>query len=262
MFIPTSVASMPIIRPGRAGHHAGRQVELAADHQQRDVTAGMPIVDATSVQLAMPSSFRNSSLWAEEDRDDDGAEQRADLRALEQLGEARSSPAARRSGCRRAGSDAGSSVVLIACPPPRASRPSAALLLVDEARAGEHGLAAADRVRVGLVELEEDDRQVALQVLLLVDREQRSSPALIALMTSPGEVERGELGLRAGALDRVMRGGRDVRVERHHARRSDLSAWSLDLISVCVVAMSSVPLTCRLVDLAAEALLDARRSAA
>ena len=38
------------------GRDAGGQVELAADHEQRDRTAGMPIVEATSVQFAVPSS--------------------------------------------------------------------------------------------------------------------------------------------------------------------------------------------------------------
>src|SRR5206468_9247642 len=44
--------------------------------------------------------------------------------------------------------------------------------LVDDAGAGQDRLSVADRVEVRLVEDGEDDRQVALQVLLLVDREQ------------------------------------------------------------------------------------------
>src|SRR4051794_23129480 len=43
--------------------------------------------------------------------------------------------------------------------------------LVDDAGAGQHRLATADSVRVRDVEHREDDRQVALEVLLLVDRE-------------------------------------------------------------------------------------------
>src|SRR5450759_1269541 len=43
--------------------------------------------------------------------------------------------------------------------------------LVDDARAALDDVEPADGVRVLLVQLEEDDRQVALQVLLLVDRE-------------------------------------------------------------------------------------------
>src|SRR5205814_4446647 len=44
--------------------------------------------------------------------------------------------------------------------------------LVHETRAGLHRLATADGVAVFLVQLEEHDRQIALLVLLLVDREE------------------------------------------------------------------------------------------
>src|SRR3954449_11190088 len=43
--------------------------------------------------------------------------------------------------------------------------------LVNEARPGQYGLTAANRIRVLLEELQEHDRQVALQILLLVDGE-------------------------------------------------------------------------------------------
>src|SRR4051812_11104684 len=85
--------------------------------------------------------------------------------------------------------------------------------LVDEARAGEDRLAAADGVRVGLVELQEHDRQVPLEVLLLVDGEQDVA-ALDVLEERRAEVERRQLRIRARTLDRRLGGGRDVRVQR------------------------------------------------
>src|SRR4029079_416117 len=88
--------------------------------------------------------------------------------------------------------------------------------LVDEARAREHRLAAADRVGVLAVQLQEHHRQVALQVLLLVDGE-LDVARLDVLEDVGAEVERRERRVRARALDRRLRGRRDVRVQRDDA---------------------------------------------
>src|SRR6266542_1381661 len=80
--------------------------------------------------------------------------------------------------------------------------------LVDDAGAGQHRLAVADRVQVRLEQDGEYDRQVSLQVLLLVDREQHLAGP--DLLDRAADVERP--GLRALREDREAR-NRDVRVE-------------------------------------------------
>src|SRR3979490_2469848 len=52
---------------------------------------------------------------------------------------------------------------------PGQARDGGRVALVDDARAALHGVEAPDGVGVLLVELQEEDRQVALEVLLLVD---------------------------------------------------------------------------------------------
>src|SRR5437773_2726041 len=84
--------------------------------------------------------------------------------------------------------------------------------LVDEPRAGQDGLAAAHGVRVRVVEIEEHDRQVALQVLLLVDREQ-DLPRLDRLQQVGREVEASHLRRRLDALGRLVCGVADLRVQ-------------------------------------------------
>src|SRR6266542_2105200 len=80
--------------------------------------------------------------------------------------------------------------------------------LVDDAGAGQHGLTVADRVQVRPEQDGEHDRQVPLQVLLLVDREQHLAGP--DLLDRTADVERP--GLRALREDRETRNG-DVRVE-------------------------------------------------
>jgi hypothetical protein len=60
MFIPTSVARMPIISPAEPVMTPAERSNSPPIISSATITAGMPIVDATSVQLAMPSSCRNS----------------------------------------------------------------------------------------------------------------------------------------------------------------------------------------------------------
>ena len=91
------------------------------------------------------------------------------------------------------------------------------VVLVDEAGAGEHRLAATDRVEVVLVQREEDDRQVPLEVLLLVDGEQHVAVD-DRLDHVLAEVERADehvAGL-ADLVDRGERGRGTGRAEREH----------------------------------------------
>ena len=82
MFMPTSVARMPIIRPAVPVITPAERSNSPPIISSATTTAGMPIVDATSVQLAMPSSCRNSAFCVQKKiADDDGGQQRADLRA-------------------------------------------------------------------------------------------------------------------------------------------------------------------------------------
>ena len=62
MFIPTSVARMPIIRPAEPVITPADRSNSPPIISSATTTAGMPIVDATSVQFAMPSSCRNSEF--------------------------------------------------------------------------------------------------------------------------------------------------------------------------------------------------------
>ena len=199
---------MPIIRPAEPVITPADRSNSPPIISSATTTAGMPIVEATSVQFAMPSSLQEQRvLRPEEDRHDDRGQQRADLRAAQEprhradlrqplvagrdrRWRPRPGPAPGRR--RRAWLSIRS---LLVCERWRAGaaraagdRPSLArarlgeLLdrrdvgLVDEARAGEDRLAAADGVGVRLEQLQEHDRQVALQVLLLVDRELRRRP--------------------------------------------------------------------------------------
>ncbi len=86
------------------------------------------------------------------------------------------------------------------------------LLLVDERRAGQDGLAAADVVAVLLVQVQRGDGQVALHVRLLVDRE-LDLAVLDGLRRVGVEVEGDELGLAAGRVHRLERVEGDRRAE-------------------------------------------------
>jgi hypothetical protein len=62
MFMFTSVARMPIIRPAEPVMTPADRSNSPPIIRMATATAGIPIVDATSVQLEMPSSFRNSEF--------------------------------------------------------------------------------------------------------------------------------------------------------------------------------------------------------
>src|SRR5205823_7668632 len=89
------------------------------------------------------------------------------------------------------------------------------VVLVDQVRAGQCGLAATEDVAVGLVQPQRVDGLVALQVRLLV-----YGPLQVTRLDLRRdlrvEVERADLGLAAGVLDRVDRVQRDRRAQGHH----------------------------------------------
>ena len=78
---------MPIIRPAEPVITPADRSNSPPIISSATTTAGMPIVEATSVQLAMPSSFRNSEFWVQKKiADDDGGQQRPDLGAAQEAG--------------------------------------------------------------------------------------------------------------------------------------------------------------------------------
>src|SRR3954451_12741643 len=217
MFIPTLVARMPIIRPAEPVITPADRSNSPPIISSATATAGMPIVDATSVQFAMPSSLRNSGFCVQKKIATTIAASSAPISGRRRMRDARLMLASRSSPTGFAGgAGAGAAAVCLVMSP----RPLARELLdrrhvglVHEAGAGEHRLPAADGVGVRLVELEEDDRQVALQVLLLVDGE-LDVAGLDALGDVRVEVERRQLGARAGPLDGPRGGVGDVGVQR------------------------------------------------
>src|SRR3954469_9634390 len=65
MFQPHSVASRPLIRPADPVMTPAERSNSPPIISSATATAGMPIVDATSVQLEMPSSFKNRAFWVQ-----------------------------------------------------------------------------------------------------------------------------------------------------------------------------------------------------
>src|SRR3954447_3414085 len=63
MFMPTSVARMPISRPAEPVITPAERSNSPAIMSSATITAGMPIVEATSVQLEMPESSKNRLFW-------------------------------------------------------------------------------------------------------------------------------------------------------------------------------------------------------
>src|SRR6476660_912063 len=204
----SSVARMPIIRPAEPVITPADRSNSPPIISSATATAGMPIVEATSVQLAMPSRWAHSEIWVVKKiatasaASSEPSSGRRRIRASGLILASRSSP----TGTGGGGAAGAASPVaepdviasfeitlLSSCAERRGagsrsgwSRPPGAALararlgelrdgvdvgLVDEAGAGEDRQAAADGVGVGLEQLQEHDRQVALQVLLLVDRE-------------------------------------------------------------------------------------------
>src|SRR4051812_15430967 len=221
MFIPTSVARMPSMRPAEPVITPADRSNSPPIINSATSTAGMPIVDATSVQLAMPSSRRKSAFCDQKKIATTTAASSAPISGRRRIRDARLMFASRSSATGIAGGGAAGDgvgcVVLMALPRAglRELRDGPGVVLVDEARAGEDGQAAADGVGVVPEELQEHDRQVALEVLLLIDGE-LDRPGLDVLDHVRADVERRQLRAGARALDRRLGRLADVRVERDH----------------------------------------------
>src|SRR5689334_2146216 len=197
MFMFSSVARMPSIRPAEPVITPADRSNSPPIISTATTTAGMPIVDATSVQFEMPSSFRNSAFCVQKKIATTTAATSAPIsgrrsrRAMGPILARRSSPAGIGGGGATpedvvaaplevaiAALSIGSLLVCGDGGAPRgrraAPRPSLAgaglgqlldrrdVALVHESGAREHRLAAAHRVRVVAVELQEHDRQIPL----------------------------------------------------------------------------------------------------
>src|SRR4051794_15527804 len=238
MFMLTSVARIPIIRPAEPVITPADRSNSPPIISSATTTAGMPIVEATSVQLAMPSSFKNSAFWVQKKIATTTAARSAPISGRRRMRAIGLMPASRSSWT---GTGDGAVAVLLISglsseararggrSRGAAGRPVRCLAgaltgelldgrgvgLFDEAGPGEHGLAAADGVGVVLEQLQEHDREVPLEVLLLIDGEQHVA-ALDVLQQRRAQVERGQLGAGARALDRGLGRRGDVRVQGHH----------------------------------------------
>src|SRR5918996_227593 len=242
MFMPTSVAMTPMNSPAVPVITPAERANSPPIIRSATATAGIPIVDATSVQLAAPSSVPKSSVVTAKKSPITAAAMSAPSSGR------RSSlvsilTSAMRSSTTDVGGGGSSAVAWLLIPvsssslvrvpggpEPAGSGPpgvgsARALLrelldgigvgLIHEAGAGEHRQPAADRVGVLVEQRQEHDRQISLEVLLLVDGE-LDLGGLDRLHDVAAEVERRHLRLRPRAPDRVARGDGDVRVERQH----------------------------------------------
>ena len=121
MFIPTSVARMPISRPAEPVITPDDRSNSPPIISSATATAMMPRVDATSVQRAMPLSVANCSAVTAKNRNTTPAPSIAPSSGR-WSSLVRNETFARRSSTAVAGgSEVGSRVVLIACRPPPAS---------------------------------------------------------------------------------------------------------------------------------------------
>src|ERR687895_674634 len=237
MFMPTSVAIIPMKSPAEPVITPAERWNSPPIMSSATATAGMPSVEATSVQLAAPSSVPNSSVVRAKNSPITAAAISAPSSGR-RANFVRGLTSARRSSTTDVVGSTAVAWLLIAISlllgargrRPACSRPPApysaspllrqlldgvGVALVDEARAGQHRQAAADRVVVLVEQRQEHDRQVPLEVLLLVDGE-LDLAVLDRLHDVAAQVERREPGLGARALDGVARRHRDVRVERQH----------------------------------------------
>ena len=84
---------------------------------------------------------------------------------------------------------------------------------INNARSGEDRQATAHGVQVCAVQVQEDDREIALQILLLVDGEHHLA-SLNGLEDVRAEVKRRQLHIHTSSLDGLHSGIGDVRIER------------------------------------------------
>src|SRR5918998_1125565 len=237
MFMPTSVAIIPMKSPAEPVITPAERSNSPPIMSSATATAGMPSVEATSVQLAAPSSVPNSSVVRAKNSPISAAAISAPSSGR-RANFVRGLTSARRSSTTDVVGSTAVAWLLIAISlllgargrRPACSRPPApysaspllrqlldgvGVALVDEARAGQHRQAAADRVGVLVEQRQEHDRQVPLEVLLLVDGE-LDLAGLDRLNDVAAEVERGHRRLRARAPHSVARGHGDVRVQGQH----------------------------------------------
>src|SRR5918997_719307 len=170
MFMPTSVAMIPMKRPEDPVMTPAERSNSPPIISRATATAGMPSVDATSVQLAAPSSVPKSSVVKAKKSPITAAAIRAPSSGRRASFVSRLTSARRSSTTEVVGSTAvawrvvpqalGSAecarIALSPAPAPRGSAgpllrqllDGVGVALVDEPRTGEHRQAAADRVRV------------------------------------------------------------------------------------------------------------------
>src|SRR5215813_1660916 len=150
----TSVARMPMHRPAEPVITPALRSNSPPIISSATITAGMPIVAATSVQFAMPSSLRNSAFCDQKKIATTTAASSAPISGRRRMRAVMLMLASRSSATGTAGGGAAGGgegcVVLMALPGAglRELRDGRGVVLVDEARAGEHRLAAADGVGV------------------------------------------------------------------------------------------------------------------
>ena len=236
---------MPIIRPAEPVITPADRSNSPPIISSATATAGIPIVDATSVQFAMPSRLAGTAGSASRRR----SRRRRAPAARRSPGGAGAAPsvliwASRSSatGCgggRPAAPAACSTVPWVArhvCSPRgaaagrRRGRPArgplaraglpasfstvAALVLSTKPGPGEDRLAAADGVRRWSCRASGTRSAGSPAGTAAGRRRTAMVPAWMSLMTCRAEVERGQLGARARALDRGLGRRGDVRVQR------------------------------------------------
>src|SRR5215217_4887988 len=244
MFMSSSVASRPMNRPAVPVMTPAERSNSPPIMSSATATAGMPSVDATSVQFAAPSTVPNRSVVNTKNRPITVAASTAPISGRRRRRVVRLTFARRSSTTDVGGGVGGLAAVAglvtsVSSSSWRERRPAQAragrspftsaralggellhrvgVRLVHEPGSGEHGQTAAHRVGVRVEQRQEDDRQVTLEVLLLVDGE-LDLAGLDGLHDVAAQVECGELGVRARALDRVASSDRDVGVEGQDSR--------------------------------------------
>src|SRR5215207_8027941 len=242
MFMSSSVARMPMNRPAVPVMTPAERSNSPPIMSSATATAGMPSVAATSVQFAAPSSVPNRSVLITKNSPITVAASTAPISGRRNRRVVRLTSARRSSTTDVVGGGGSATVAgfvtsrLLSSWGGRRPDPGAGpaadpltssgafagellhrvgVRLVDEPRSGEHGQTAAHRVGVRVEQRQEHDRQVPLEVLLLVDGE-LDLARLDGLHDIAAQVEGGELRVRAPALDRVARSNGDVGVERQH----------------------------------------------
>src|SRR3954470_7976046 len=209
--MPTVSAVVPVITPADKS-------KCPPIISSATATAMIPRVEATSSQLAIPLSERNTADCAEKNTRMTTAPMSEPSSGFTSSRRHRPTVATRSSA--RAGPRTGASGVALTACPGRSTGPRRGQVAdrvhiagVDDRRTGQHRLPATDGVQVLRVQLEHHDRQVALLVLLLVDRE-LDGTVLDTADDVLVQVEGGDPGIGAGVLGGADRHGGDRGVQR------------------------------------------------